>query len=39
LIRYTDDAVLGFSEEEDARRVLAVLPSANDSGSTSRPSS
>jgi hypothetical protein len=26
LIRYADDAVLGFSEEEDARRVLAVLP-------------
>jgi RNA-directed DNA polymerase len=26
LIRYADDAVLGFSEEADARRVLAVLP-------------
>lgn len=26
LIRYADDAVLGFSQEEDARRVLAVLP-------------
>ena len=26
LIRYADDAVLGFSREEDARRVLAVLP-------------
>jgi group II intron reverse transcriptase/maturase len=26
LIRYADDAVLGFSDEEDARRVLAVLP-------------
>lgn len=26
LIRYADDAVLGFSKEEDARRVLAVLP-------------
>lgn len=26
LIRYADDAVLGFSGEEDARRVLAVLP-------------
>ena len=26
VIRYADDAVLGFSEEEDARRVLAVLP-------------
>jgi group II intron reverse transcriptase/maturase len=26
LIRYADDAVLGFSHEEDARRVLAVLP-------------
>jgi RNA-directed DNA polymerase len=25
LIRYADDAVLGFSHEEDARRVLAVL--------------
>jgi hypothetical protein len=25
LIRYADDAVLGFSSEEDARRVLAVL--------------
>jgi RNA-directed DNA polymerase len=25
LIRYADDAVLGFSREEDARRVLAVL--------------
>lgn len=26
LVRYADDAVLGFSEEADARRVLAVLP-------------
>jgi RNA-directed DNA polymerase len=26
LIRYADDAVIGFSCEEDARRVLAVLP-------------
>src|SRR5271163_4670332 len=26
LIRYADDFVLGFSQEEDARRVLAVLP-------------
>ena len=26
LMRYADDAVLGFSEEGDARRVLAVLP-------------
>lgn len=26
LIRYADDAVLGFSTEEDARRVLEVLP-------------
>jgi RNA-directed DNA polymerase len=26
LIRYADDAVLGFSREEDARRVLTVLP-------------
>jgi RNA-directed DNA polymerase len=26
LVRYADDAVLGFSCEEDARRVLAVLP-------------
>src|SRR5262249_6399890 len=26
LIRYADDAVVGFSDEEDARRVLAVLP-------------
>ena len=26
LIRYADDAVLGFSHEEDASRVLAVLP-------------
>jgi RNA-directed DNA polymerase len=26
LIRYADDAVLAFSQEEDARRVLAVLP-------------
>jgi RNA-directed DNA polymerase len=26
LIRFADDAVLGFSREEDARRVLAVLP-------------
>jgi len=26
LIRYADDAVLGFSLEEDARRVLTVLP-------------
>jgi RNA-directed DNA polymerase len=26
LVRYADDAVLGFSHEEDARRVLAVLP-------------
>jgi len=26
LIRYADDAVLGFSREEDASRVLAVLP-------------
>jgi RNA-directed DNA polymerase len=26
LVRYADDAVLGFSREEDARRVLAVLP-------------
>jgi group II intron reverse transcriptase/maturase len=26
LIRYADDAVLGFAREEDARRVLAVLP-------------
>ena len=25
LVRYADDAVLGFSREEDARRVLAVL--------------
>ncbi len=26
IIRYADDAVLGFSLEEDARRVLEVLP-------------
>jgi group II intron reverse transcriptase/maturase len=26
LIRYADDAVMGFSKEEDARRVLDVLP-------------
>jgi len=26
LIRYGDDFVLGFTQEEDARRVLAVLP-------------
>ena len=26
LLRYADDAVLGFECEEDARRVLAVLP-------------
>jgi RNA-directed DNA polymerase len=26
LIRYADDAVMGFTHEEDARRVLAVLP-------------
>jgi RNA-directed DNA polymerase len=26
LVRYADDAVLGFSLEEDARRVLEVLP-------------
>ena len=26
LVRYADDFVLGFSHEEDARRVLAVLP-------------
>ena len=26
LIRYADDFVMGFSHEEDARRVLAVLP-------------
>ena len=26
LIRYADDFVIGFSREEDARRVLAVLP-------------
>src|SRR6266542_5828803 len=26
LIRYADDAVMGFSQEEDARRALAVLP-------------
>jgi group II intron reverse transcriptase/maturase len=26
LVRFADDAVLGFAKEEDARRVLAVLP-------------
>ena len=26
LIRYADDFVMGFEEEEDARRILAVLP-------------
>jgi hypothetical protein len=26
LLRYADDAVLGFAREDDARRVLAVLP-------------
>jgi len=26
LIRYADDFVLGFTEEDDARRVMAVLP-------------
>jgi len=26
LVRYADDAVLGFANEEDARRVLEVLP-------------
>jgi len=26
LIRYADDAVIGFTHERDARRVLAVLP-------------
>jgi group II intron reverse transcriptase/maturase len=26
LIRYADDVVLGFAREDDARRVLAVLP-------------
>ena len=26
LIRYADDFVMGFTQEQDARRVLAVLP-------------
>src|SRR5215469_6801670 len=26
LIRYADDFIMGFSHEEDARRVMAVLP-------------
>ena len=26
LIRYADDAIIGFANEQDARRVLAVLP-------------
>ena len=26
LIRYADDFVMGFSREEDARRVMDVLP-------------
>jgi group II intron reverse transcriptase/maturase len=26
LIRYADDAIIGFSDEQDARRVLEVLP-------------
>jgi RNA-directed DNA polymerase len=26
LIRYADDVVMGFSREDDARRVLAILP-------------
>ena len=26
MIRYADDFVIGFSREDDARRVLAVLP-------------
>jgi group II intron reverse transcriptase/maturase len=26
IVRYADDAVIGFEREEDARRVLAVLP-------------
>lgn len=26
IVRYADDAVIGFEQEEDARRVLAVLP-------------
>lgn len=26
LIRYADDLVIGFSDEQDARRVMAVLP-------------
>jgi group II intron reverse transcriptase/maturase len=26
LVRYADDFVMGFTQEEDARRVLAVLP-------------
>jgi RNA-directed DNA polymerase len=26
MVRYADDLVLGFSSEEDARRVMAVLP-------------
>ncbi len=26
LIRYADDFIIGFTEEEDARRVMAVLP-------------
>lgn len=26
LVRYADDAVLGFEREEDARRVMAILP-------------
>jgi len=26
VVRYTDDFVIGFTEDEDARRVMAVLP-------------
>ena len=26
MVRYADDAVLGFAREDDVRRVLAVLP-------------
>jgi group II intron reverse transcriptase/maturase len=26
MVRYADDFIIGFSEEEDARRVMAVLP-------------
>jgi RNA-directed DNA polymerase len=26
IVRYADDFVIGFTDDEDARRVMAVLP-------------